>query len=573
MHLTRCEINNFGSYKELQFDYSNFGLALVYGATGSGKSTLMDVAPWILYGTTAKGGAVDDVKSWQGEGATYGRLEVEVKDRKIAVVRIRGKAGQNDLYWEENGEIFRGKDIPDTQSLLIQLLGVSERLFLLSAYFHEFSAPASFFTDKAEDRRALLSEIADTTFATSLYLKAAEEQKALKPKLVKMEQEVSKLQGKVEQSIDFYNKLEKSHDTWKTANEREIQEFKARAANFDKEIKSKLEVLNTKQSTHVNNRNVEINALKEELAEIERDLAEAFYLEEKFASVLEQIKEARREKCPHCKNPTGAKKIEGLIKLRYKLEEEKEQVVNKQAAKASLLREITELEIERDKDIYAPEREELKNRENLYLQRVTTLEAAENPYDEDIKNVAKELEELSDKCQAAEASLIKTRERYNGLLTIKDLTKEMRGLLLAAAVKDVETKANQVLEDYFDSELKLQFAIDTDKLHVFIQKSGFSCNYAQLSKGQRQLLKLSFAVAVMDLAANNAGVHFDTIMLDEALDGLDGDLKVKAYRLFEALNKEHTNVIVIDHSPDLQNMFDKRYQVNLVNDYSEINEQ
>jgi ABC-type lipoprotein export system ATPase subunit len=97
-------VTNFGSYKHLEFDFNSNGLTLISGPTGSGKSTLCDIVPWILFGRTSKGGAVDEVRSWDAEEATTGTLMLH----GISITRSRKP---NDLTIDGR----RGKDLNDTQ--------------------------------------------------------------------------------------------------------------------------------------------------------------------------------------------------------------------------------------------------------------------------------------------------------------------------------------------------------------------------------------------------------------------------------------------------------------------------
>lgn len=143
--------------------------------------------------------------------------------------------------------------------------------------------------------------------------------------------------------------------------------------------------------------------------------------------------------------------------------------------------------------------------------------------------------------------------------------------LLQKSVKQLQELTNEYLTDYFDAEMQIEFTLpDGESLDVQITKSGYEAVYRQLSKGQKQLLKLSFALAVMKVSANTNSKHFDTIMLDEPLDGVDTTLKLKAYRLFEKLSKSHSTVLVIDHSEELKNCFDKHYEIALLGDISHI---
>ena len=84
------------------------------------------------------------------------------------------------------------------------------------------------------------------------------------------------------------------------------------------------------------------------------------------------------------------------------------------------------------------------------------------------------------------------------------------------------------------------------------------------------MLKLSFAVAVMDAVSDNAGTHFNTLFFDEALDGLDTELKLKAFNLLTELSTTHESVFVIDHSDTLKTCFSNSYHVTLENDESRV---
>ncbi len=165
MKVISCHLENFASYKELDFSFDDKGLVLIQGATGSGKSTLCDAIPWILFGRTAKNGSVDEILSWPGDKTTYGCLEL---DKSINVYRIRGK-GKNDLYYSTAPmQIVRGKDLQDTQKLINNLLGLNIDLYLSGAYFHEFSQTAQFFTTTAKSRRAICEQIVDLSLAKDL---------------------------------------------------------------------------------------------------------------------------------------------------------------------------------------------------------------------------------------------------------------------------------------------------------------------------------------------------------------------------------------------------------------------
>lgn len=152
---------------------------------------------------------------------------------------------------------------------------------------------------------------------------------------------------------------------------------------------------------------------------------------------------------------------------------------------------------------------------------------------------------------------------------LEDTTLIFRGEVIKKSILEVQDITNKYLEKFFDSELRIALTVeDEDSVDLAITKSGHQCVYSQLSKGQRGLLKLTFSVAVMNAASNKASMHFENIFLDEALDGLDPDLKVKAFNLLSELETKHKSVMVIDHSTEFKSMFERRYEALLAGDNS-----
>ncbi len=561
MKLKHGEVTNFGSYKHLRFDFQDQALALVYGPTGSGKSTLMDIAPWILYGQTAKDGNADEVRSWTADGEpTTGQLEVELLDGSIQVTRIRGTSSENDLFWDEgDGAKHRGKDLTETQKLLEKRLGVSAELYLTAAYFCDFSPTSTFFSAKAKDRRALFDKIADMELPTKLSGALSEARKVSKKDLAAQQVALSRAAGKVEtlQSVVEGNKT--SRDSWGAEREEYLAELLGKVEGFELEKSSKIQALTTKQERFEDDRNARATKLAEKITTNADRLKTPEHYEELISIVKQQ------SRCKSC----DALPTEATDKIQRIQASKSAMAILAERHKA----DIAALEtIVKEVNPYDEQVKQAKTAENHHAEVFNAEQEKSNPFIAELERSETMLVTAEQAVATLKRDVGTLERRVAALTKLYDLSFDLRGELLRSAVAQIEAATNKHLEDYFDAELRVGFSLEgADNLEVAIYKSGNACTFRQLSKGQRQLLKLCLSVSFMASAANTAGVHFDSVFFDESLDGLDSALKLKAYRLFETLATRHSSVLVIDHSEDLQNLFDRRYRVSMDSDVSAIN--
>jgi len=550
---------NFASYKNFDFDYSGAGLSLIYGATGSGKSTMLDIATWTLFGITAKGGSVDDVRSWQHNGEpTTVSLKVQTPLSEITVYRVRGSSKQNDLYWVEGAsqEPHRGKNVVETQRLLEERLGVSSDTFLNASYFNEFSKTGQFFTAKAKDRRTVLEDVADLTLPQKIADSASSRRKEAREELAKAQAAYQRVEGRISQLEASLASLDFDIKAWAQARAQKEIVLQQKIKSFDTDKSSKIKQVRQSFSDWEEVRNASIDEKIKEIESLEANLPDA-------QELTSRVQHAQKEKCPTC-GAFGNQEL--LIKAQVALETLKVQQRAIDAQKNTLER------LAKAENPYARALTQAEALENHYEEQLTALRQEPNPYLSQKSRNTAELMKAKAELTALDAGQITAAEKEIAALTqLYDLSATLRAELLRKAVEDVQDETNRYLETYFDAELRVGFEMgNSDNLDVVIHKSGNECSYTQLSKGQRQLLRLSFSLAVQAAAANKAGVHFDNLFFDEALDGLDSSLKVKAYNLFEELASKHGSVFLIDHSSELQAMFDNRFHIQLVGDYSQI---
>lgn len=524
---------NFGSYKTLDFAPSGCGLSLIYGPTGAGKSTLPDVISWTLFGQTSKDGNADDVKSWSApDEDTVG--EVFVND--ITVVRTRGK--KNDLYWiGSDGIAHRGKDLLDSQRALDSALQLHFGLYVSSAQYAEGNVVASFFRSNAKARREVLEQVTDLSLPLTLAARSSAEKKGLKAILTKLDNQRQRLEGGFQQEETNHNRLTKQAKDWEKDRKQQLSDLAIQSASFETTRKSKVEALYTKFFAWSD---AKAKATVDCVAE--RDV------------LADKINDARG-KYPPC-DTCGVSKLDAEVaKYRGKIEQ-----IN-----------VRYLELDKSRWPLQYQLEAVEAEENRTEERMTALRAQANPHHKYLADVKKRLVKLADDLDAYSDRAREFSEQISALDQIYEHSFTLRGHLLQTAVKTIENRTNSYLETYFDSEFRVAFdAADGDSIQVDITKGGYACVYRQLSKGQRQLLKLCFSVSVMEAAANSAGVHFGQLWFDEALDGLSEELKAKAFGLFEHLAENHDSVFVIEHSATFQELFTNKYHVTMVEEGSSI---
>lgn len=557
MKLGKCAVKNFASYRELEIDFSDKGLVLIYGATGSGKSTLQDIPCWILFGQTAKGGLVDDIRNWQaGEEITSGILTVDLPDGRITVCRLRGK-GKNDLYWIDGdypGTINRGKDLAETQKRLVQKLRCDSTLFTSATYFHEFSPTATFFSSNSKQQRELFECVADISLPVKLLENIPFRKKTLKTDFDRLHQARSYTCGQSEAIARRLSDSRKSFLRWNDEQSKLLEHLEEKSQQFDLEKSNQISALQKQYQQEDNEKSKKIDLWLSQVNRLKSDPKPKNY-----DSYINELKNHLRcELCGSLSEQTHAKISQ--------LEQEKSEHIRAMADVDRICGYISDCS--NSKNSFESAIETSLSSSNHYPYLLEKEKLKTNPFGECVKNCEQELHSLSLQLFEEQNNIKKVEYDILLLGCLGDLSHHLRSELLSRVIIQIQDSTNRYIERYFDGELSVNFSLEEAGINVSVQKSGFTCSYKQLSKGQRQILKLCFGVAVMEESANNSGILFQNLFFDESLDGLDTELKLKAFSLFEELSTRHGTVMVIDHAPELQQQFQSKIRVCLDNDSS-----
>lgn len=533
MKILSVHLENFASYKELAFNFQDQGLTLIHGPTGSGKSTLMDAIPWILFGVTAKNGKADEVLSWRG-GATRAKISLKINNTSYVVVdRVRGKT--NDLsYYLDNVGPQRGKDIPDTQKLINQLLGFDSDLYLAGAYYHELSQTAQFFTTTAKNRRTITEQLVDLSLPKNLTEKTSAKLKTLRKEEGEQQSFLDGQKRSLEFAINHENK------------------FAIQIKERDVERLKKLQIVKAKSLTFEEDRT-------KELTEINKNIADCYIVDDsKLKEETDEVTRLlshERENCESCGAP---KRTAKHLELSSLLEEFKAAATTNEENKRTLAH------LKKNKF-------RVEASTNVYAAQVLELEQDLPGYDSALANLQQHRQGIETSVADTEATLAALRLEQSDLETLQGVVSDFRGLLIANTISSIQEKANRLLTDHFDAELRISLQVeDADKLEVLITKDGNEASFTQLSKGQRQILKLCFAVAVMKAIQQYHSVNLEQIFIDEALEGLDESMKLKSLGLLQKLALDYNSLLIVDHSENIKAMAVNKYKVELINGASTI---
>lgn len=208
---------------------------------------------------------------------------------------------------------------------------------------------------------------------------------------------------------------------------------------------------------------------------------------------------------------------------------------------------------------------------NPYAERLERALLVLNPHTGAKKDYSEQIDAHKKILERLEENILKTKTEASDLELLSDIVTEFRSVIVKNVILRTEEETNRLLTEYFDSEIKITLDVSkADKLEVEITKDSNMCAYSQLSKGQRQILKLAFGVAVMKEVSNYNGVNFDCLFFDEATDGMDDSFKMKSVRLLESLALDGKNVFLVEHSEQIKAMIANKYSVALVNGKSQI---
>jgi len=109
---------NYAYYRKLKLNLRKQGIVFIKGKNGTGKTTIVDILTWTLYGETIREMFADEVVG-KFDDYCYGKVSIFDDNKRNVIERKRYKNGESELILNGDGKIEKA----ETQKKINELLG------------------------------------------------------------------------------------------------------------------------------------------------------------------------------------------------------------------------------------------------------------------------------------------------------------------------------------------------------------------------------------------------------------------------------------------------------------------
>lgn len=536
MKIKKISFKNFGSYgnslKTIVFPEKSFNL--IYGFNGSGKSTIINVIKFALYGTLPD----KNLKEIENRFNKNCFVSIEFESDGIQYKIERG-VSNNVLKFYSNGVLLDFPSKKETQNQIQKVLKIEPKIFFnsIAISLNDFK---SFLSLTPKDKRDIVDKLLNLDEYGIIKDEILKIQKNLENKLQILNEKIKMLEAEIEQNeikkkekikvIEEQSKIEV--DGLKTQIQQLELILKEKQNDLEiqtKEIESKISFL--KQLKNENSDlNVKIKMLEEKLEVYQQgicptcssDLKDDFHLERK----LKYEKELENFRHNFETNQTKIKELESLIKneLKVNYEKQKTEIENTKRDILVLKNKIKEIESDKNKfDVvkFIEDTNKLK-KEELEKTKI------------DLNKILKNLERV---------------EFTNTLFSEKTIKNSdfipFKFFIYSNFIPIFNKEIENILSEFELSQYDLKFDVDFE---TRIKLFGEEVSIATLSTGERKILDFVVLISILKfikLKFNNVNVLF----LDEVFSSVD---LVNIENIIEILkslrDRLGLNVFIIHHA-------------------------
>jgi DNA repair exonuclease SbcCD ATPase subunit len=587
----KVRAQNFLTFKELEFDFSNRGLCLIQGenrdeplekSNGAGKTNLIAALAWGVYGQFEKIKSADKVVNNQAGKDCW----VETTWGPYRVLRFRKHTQfKNDLQFYINGVEKTAKSNKDTQILIDEAVGLSYESFIHSIYFQQ-NVLTAFATATDAQQKEIIENILNLSVLSVAQEVCKEKVKEYRLDIAEVEiklsqvelmkadceSRVQQLTIKSEQFEDqrkadcrlinerinqLHAQKNVAHPAFDIEQARQMIDLTIPLAEEIKRLEAQVLDINLRKR---NVQNIEITA-RTDVRTLQQDVA-------RLTDELDRVRRSDTGKCPTCKQDVpkkfGQDHVDALnlsiesAKLKVAAAEERlrntpstadlEAEVSGIQASVKSKRELLDVASQLKHKIVE---EEFRLKQIAMIdahiaeaeQRFTEAAGRENPYNTQIAEEAKKVAEAQVICVdlVAVVDNLKDEAAYHTYWVDGLANSKLKSYIMDSITPILNERANHysqlltggVYEIEISTQSRLKSGEMRDKFSVNI-KTMFGSDYEQCSGGQRKRIDICILLALQDLVASRASQPLQLLVMDEVSENLD-DIGVE--RMLELLHK------------------------------------
>lgn len=608
MRIVRVRGAGFGALKSFDVDLSCRGLVLVLGenrdseaasSNGSGKSTLLRLVPWALFGVDPAGGRVDAmVNQTTGELAVtvdlVDRAADDDSDGNAEVFSVsRGRVSGRPWCKVTSGVDADGKEIvlaegaDAVEHWATRAMGAGYDAFVATSLYT--AGGASFLRAGDADRKALFRRLLPALDRLDQLSAAAASRKAeMRSKGNDARLRVqSTLQDAARRDKESEDALVRSRE-WLAAQARTISSLETTTNTpvpADAARDPRLAELEAADVDGEFTKAGELLRLAEQAATLaasaeQRAASEAAATRAEVAK-LEAANKAKD--CVTCGQPMPQKAVAdlswALVKGRGVLHDQDKVAQSRKEGRAAadgevrtarvrasaasaILRELSSL---RQADAgRASARATHEEKARAARKRIEEERAVKDPHAETI--ALRKGEADAARVRAVKlGKLVDLCDRESGIAAFweRGFGREgLQSLMLDGALAELQRDANGYLETLSDGDLALTISATSEtkaghareRIDVALRVEGV--DGVPPSRGQETKVSVALTLALMDVASRRAGVTPGLLMVDEALDGLDGAGRQRVVDLLRSLRGKRETILVVSHDDAIPEAFE-----------------
>jgi len=557
MKFKRVKWKNFLSYPNswTEYEFKN-GLTLIQGPIGAGKSTIIDVLNFALFGTPYRKITIPRLVNSKNKKNLLVELEIEKNGKEILIKR---GISPNVFEIYVNGNLIPLESKKKKyQEVLEEVLGINEKLFN-QVLVKSLAKGSSFFTLPKGEKRKIIESLFNIEIFGLANEVLKERKKELEKELNDLKQELFLVTSLLKSEREKISKIEEiyNQEIFEVYN-RKIDEIES---EIEKE-KQKYEEFYEKKKKYLKFKE-KFDKVKNKLSKIEREIG-------KYKGSVETIgviKEIMEEICNECEKKCvvisklydkwNLNEFDKMKNNKEKFEEwlkEKEGIVDKisriDVELKAIKKNIQKLEREKDKILRERDKKLKMKNEEINDEKI-------KEYEERIKNISKKIKELKWKLDNYEIMIFMCSE--DGIK--KQIINQYLPLL------------NAILTKYFE-EFEVNFSIQLDSDFNEIVNTRFRENfvYFNFSEGEKRIIDLSMLFAFIEFVEKKSNLSdLNLLILDEITTGLDRETDEILYKVLRNIAKKK-EVIIMSHTNWDITRYDRIFDVKVEKGFSRLKE-